>query len=302
MKKIIILFFIVSYFFKSFGQSPVPEFLLPLYFSDSKGNKDTVYSGYDLKAKYGLSDGDFGEKDIHDVPFKKELEVRLGVMLGSSPSNPFFKRFVEKRSCYYTDADLDKTGVNTQTNLYFTTKNLPVTISWDSSLIDPLCVYNSFFHRDKFSYLPYYKEQDRVYLRNSHGKFVITKALLKNKQVTYDKLSPSGDTMFCMILFLLDKNNNSYQPTASNDIVVGNTFDIAPNPVSSLITVRLNNELVLNKISICNLNGHVLEQISLHEINNTFNIDVAALAKGMYFLRIDFDDGTSGIKRFVKLE
>jgi hypothetical protein len=74
------ILFIICLFALTEGVAQIPEFSLPLWVKDSKGNKDTVYVGYDYKAKYPLWDGDFGEKDIRDEPFVKDLDVRLGAI------------------------------------------------------------------------------------------------------------------------------------------------------------------------------------------------------------------------------
>ena len=103
------ILFIICIFTMTKGVTQIPEFSLPLWVKDSKGNKDTVYVGYDPKAKYPLWDGDFGEKDIRDEPFVKDLDVRLGTFKSAFSSNlPFLsKRDYGNNSCIIGCTELD---------------------------------------------------------------------------------------------------------------------------------------------------------------------------------------------------
>jgi hypothetical protein len=305
MKNILILVVLLCIFKNMEAQTP--EFLLPLHLSDSKGNKDTVYTGYDINAKFGFWDGDFGEKDIRDEPFEKALDARVGSFKNKlSPNLPYMsKRFVERRSCFTSTPDLDK-GVNTLTWLYFSTKNFPITISWDSNLVDKNCVYNSFFHRKTKSEKLNDYVTERIYLRNSAGKITLTKSYLKSVPIlgTYDIILNNGDTLYCMILYLLDKNKQAYQwYVATNDIrEEANTISISPNPAYSTINVRINEEKwQIKKLEIIDATGIVVSTNTFLENKNDFDIDIGLFSSGLYFVKISFYDGSIGFKRFLKL-
>ncbi len=268
----------------------------------AKEIKTQFYTGYDLNAKHGLSEGDFGETDIQYEPYLKGLDTRIATRGAFSSLSSFVsKRFVHKRSCKDTVSGFIR-GVNAESNLIFLTKNFPVTLSWDSNLIDTKCVYNSFFHRDKLSTKPNYNEQLRVYLRDSHGKMVITKDWLEKFKSPYTKISQDGDTLVCVILYLLDKSKTAMESVSTEDVFIENAFELSPNPALSNLFVKLNTELFAKKYRIYSSNGGLLANESFLEMNFTFNVDVANYPKGIYLLRIDFDDGTSAIKRFVKIE
>jgi hypothetical protein len=285
-----------------------PEFLLPLYFSDSKGNKDTVYTGYDINAEYGFWEGDFGEKDIRYEPFEKAMDARTGALvIKTNPKLPFMSKiYVQKRSCYISTPDLAK-GVNTQTFLYFLSKNFPINISWDTTLIDKNCVHNSFFHRNPAARLENKFVKERIYLRDSHGKITITKSLLNSVSSSFagDILLPSGDTVICMNLFLLDKNKSAYETTAINDIREDtNTITISPNPAYTIINIKIENEeRRVKKLEIIDATGSIISTNinSFLENKNDFDIDIGLFSSGLYFVKISFDNGSIGFKRFLKL-
>jgi Secretion system C-terminal sorting domain len=303
MKNIIILLILLGVLKNIDAQTP--EFLLPLYLSDSKGNKDTVFTGYDINAQFGFSEGDFAEKDIKDEPFEKSLDARVGSFKNKlSPSLPFMsKRFVERRSCSISTPTLDK-GVNTLT----LTKNFPITISWDSNLVDKNCIYNSFFHRKTKSQKKNDFVKERIYLRDSVGRVTLTKTYLKSVPIlgTYDIILDNGDTLYCMILYLLDKNKQAYEwNVATEDIREdANTISISPNPAYATINVKIDEKKrQIKKLEIIDATGSIVSTNvnSFLENKNDFDIDIGLFLSGLYFVKVNFDDGSVGFKRFLKL-
>jgi Secretion system C-terminal sorting domain len=307
MKNIILILSMLCFFEKIVAQTP--EFLLPLYFTDSKGNKDTVFNGYDIAAKYGFIEGDFGEHDIRYEPFDTAFEARLGSFKNTlSASYPFMsKQSVERRSCFKSTPAQGK-GINTMVWVYFLTKNFPITISWDTTLIDKECRYNSFFHRRSLSTRKNFYPEERKYLRDSLGKFTVTKSYLKSVPplAAPDFVLDNGDTLYCLILYLLDKNKQAFESTSIEDLREDAGFiNISPNPTYSSINVKVEDEKVkIKKIDAIDLNGkllHVNIPLQAGESDNEFSVDVGAFTNGLYFLKIGFDDGSTAFKRFLKL-
>ena len=303
MKNLTILYLLLCNFENIKAQTP--EFLLPLYFNDDKGNKDTIYSGYDINAKFGFSDGDFGEKDIRNEPFEKQIETRVGSFKQAfNPNLPYMsKRFVERRSCFNSTSSLSK-GVNTLTLVYFLAKNFPVTISWDSSLIDKNCTYNSFFHRKTLSKGVYDFPKERIYLRKNAGKITLSKSFLKSIPflATGDIILGNGDTLYCMILYLLDKDKQAYEwNVATNEVSDDNHIVISPNPTYDFINIRItDDQRQMQKLEIIDVAGNIKYEKNLQNINN-FDADISTFSRGLFFVKLTYEDSKIVFKRFIKL-
>ena len=293
------------------------EYTLPLYVSDSEGNKDTVYIGYDPKAEYGFSDGDFGEKEItYDEP-KQGLEARFcrnvpnytNQQIGNLPF--MSKRYFRKGTCAP-----DKNGfydIGIEANLYFYTKNLPITVSWDLDKIDKNCTINSFFHRAHISNIQKNTLlSDRFYLKDK-GQMILTKDYLRDISKNFHKIGytidiklPGQDTIYGMKLFILNKDvtwmgDSPYNGT--DDITVeSQKLSIAPNPVELYFNVKYEGEKKITSYKISTLTGRVLEdqKVALNDIS--FRISTSDIDVGSYLFILYFEDGSMAIQRFAKLE
>jgi len=93
---------------------------------------------------------------------------------------------------------------------------------------------------------------------------------------------------------------NAYNPGAigleENSM---NDFSLFPNPADAFIIVtppeNYSGEI---QISICDLNGRIIESVKYNE-TSLINLPVNHLSSGIYFLKID-DDTKSTIKKFIK--
>ncbi len=71
------------------------------------------------------------------------------------------------------------------------------------------------------------------------------------------------------------------------------SVSIAPNPVSDVLSIHVNDNIAIQSVTITDVNGRVISK------SNETNFDVSKLAKGVYFARIESDSGTA-IKKFAK--
>ncbi|MDR2010264.1 MAG: T9SS type A sorting domain-containing protein [Bacteroidales bacterium] len=82
---------------------------------------------------------------------------------------------------------------------------------------------------------------------------------------------------------------------------VASQWSVCPNPTTGQLKINAstpftsNEELKINSVEICDLNGRVLKQIS----NPSQEIDVSDLSKGIYFIKIKTKKGET-TKRIVK--
>lgn len=92
------------------------------------------------------------------------------------------------------------------------------------------------------------------------------------------------------------RSNKLQHPTGTNNITGVNNIDIYPNPANDQLTINgLNN--TPTTITIMNVNGSVINQISSNTA--TQQIDVSALSKGLYIIKISSKEQTI-TERFIK--
>ena len=75
-------------------------------------------------------------------------------------------------------------------------------------------------------------------------------------------------------------------------------FAISPNPANDFITLSNTDNIIVKSISMTDLNGRVVKQISYSDASN-IQVNVADLASGMYLMNITSDQGTA-TKKVVK--
>ncbi len=85
---------------------------------------------------------------------------------------------------------------------------------------------------------------------------------------------------------------------ASNDDFVASTFNIYPNPSSSLVTI-LGNNIPIRKVGIIDINGRAIRTEIPSIASNEMTLDISNLNTGVYFLVIDTEQGNA-VKKLVK--
>ncbi len=77
-------------------------------------------------------------------------------------------------------------------------------------------------------------------------------------------------------------------------------LSLFPNPVSSQLTLQIDNSVVLQKLSVFDVNGKKsMEQIDFKAQAFQYPLDVSQLPGGIYFLKVESQQGTTTLK-FVK--
>jgi len=117
------------------------------------------------------------------------------------------------------------------------------------------------------------------------------------------KLTSNSTTITKSELFV-ETGKNNFQLTGTLNFtyieetgiseIKDTSITIYPNPVKAILIVN-NENLIINKVGIVNLSGKVI-----YQFNNSRNqVDVSALLKGIYFVKIETDKGIV-TKKFVK--
>jgi hypothetical protein len=82
--------------------------------------------------------------------------------------------------------------------------------------------------------------------------------------------------------------------SADND----GALSLYPNPASTMVTLRVSEQLVGSTVSIVDVNGRVVMSEELN--SQTLTLDLSEMAKGAYFVRITGDQATAVRKLIVK--
>ena len=80
--------------------------------------------------------------------------------------------------------------------------------------------------------------------------------------------------------------------------VFSNKFNMYPNPVNSIVTISNKENIVLNSISISDINGRTVKQMSFDNVDSV-QLNVSDLGSGIYFMNIATDSGNA-VKKFIK--
>jgi hypothetical protein len=85
----------------------------------------------------------------------------------------------------------------------------------------------------------------------------------------------------------------------TDSLIAGTTkFSVSPNPANDFISVTNSDNILVSGISITDLNGRVVKQISYTNVSD-IQVNVSDLASGMYMMNITSDKG-SVTKKIVK--
>jgi hypothetical protein len=100
-------------------------------------------------------------------------------------------------------------------------------------------------------------------------------------------------------------DNLSLKATATDSLLDNATFDnaitsfsVSPNPANDFITISNSENVLVNAISITDLNGRVVKQNSFTDVTNV-QVNISDLSSGVYMMNITTDKG-SVTKKIIK--
>jgi hypothetical protein len=70
-----------------------------------------------------------------------------------------------------------------------------------------------------------------------------------------------------------------------------------PNPTNGLITFDMDENITISHAAVVNVHGQLVKEWTLND--NMATLDVSALAKGLYFLRLTGTDGSNYVKSYL---
>jgi len=90
---------------------------------------------------------------------------------------------------------------------------------------------------------------------------------------------------------------NCSQPlSVSENNIIKENIKVFPNPASNEFTIKKLTNINLRSARISDINGRLIKQFDLSQMQSTLSIDVSGVASGIYFMEVVSDFGKGTIK------
>ncbi|WP_298507818.1 T9SS type A sorting domain-containing protein [uncultured Kordia sp.] len=160
--------------------------------------------------------------------------------------------------------------------------------------------FNTYTDSDKYTYKHYAIPIGQLYTGNVPYLFFAADNDLFNDTFTYLSY-PGGGSYNDATSFY--RNVKIYENTilSTTEFPDLNAFiNMYPNPAQNEITIASNNRVVLERMSIVDINGKMIKTVKLkNQVQNNVSID--DLASGVYFITIQSKDGKTATKKLIKI-
>ncbi len=127
---------------------------------------------------------------------------------------------------------------------------------------------------------------------NLNNKFY----LVFNHSVT--QLDPANQTAGGYLGGLLLDKIILVKSNLSTDNFSDNDFSLSPNPATNFVSISNSKGVSLKNVEITDINGRQVKSFNYNNISET-NVDVTDLTSGVYFMKINSDQGSVS-KKFIK--
>ncbi len=278
------------------------QFEFKLYAQDAAGNRDSIIIGYDSRARQQYVDTALGEIEI-TRPFNTPFEIRAVTYESAS-----IKRTSKKAVAKYS-GNCSPYGFSEYITLVYKVRNLPVTLSWDSSLFRP--TNRSFPQRCHglsllLASLRYYSDCTPPNYRPTPfwqtNTFVEYFDPARNANICYDVVTIDSRSTGGVIDTL--KSNNIFfftsQLIPTEEIENELKINISPNPCFDELNLQLETFIAAPQVQIFNLLGALIKSENYSDSRDQLNLDVSNLQNGIYIAVIRSKDGKIWRTKFVK--
>jgi hypothetical protein len=286
--------------FNSFGVSgqQKPAWLMPLYFEDATGAKDTVYIGYDSTASAAESDID----TVFDEGWIKVDTSKFNAFIWIYPGYAPVGNYV------ITSDSVRKKDISRwpypNAEIGFIKGKMPIILKWEDSLLNsPSLPFEDISPRPR-ARIDFYcgNGEPGYYNCPIEGHLTLTgypTPDLQNICTDIVVFNGSGtyipsDVLFNIYAFVVPHN---YQTIANSTIIQTQDIDVYPNPFNSYINIaNPNNEHL--EICLINTIGQLI--YFTKNADSLLTIDLKNLKGGIYIIRITSSKSTY-FKKVLKL-
>ena len=293
--RLLILFLMSTWVGVSFGQVQ-PQFVMPIWFEDSLGNKDTVWVGGDPGASYQNLNPQFGEVAI-PAPFDSVFEVRA--VHGSDTEWETSKIIIEGSDapgqCY----------LPAHTRIMIQAKYPPVKISWDTTMLatNYPCNLNTILTPDQYVFL----------LQNWYEARIIH-CMMTRDSIEVDDLFPIPPPDQLEHPFEVEGQGVKVLPglwftgfwdyphcfttLPAHEPNIQSQINLAPNPVQRDLQIINQSSIEIKGVSIVSLTG---QEMAYYFVNClTCKVPMNKLAPGIYFIQMNLSNGNVITKKVIK--
>ncbi|TAK32830.1 MAG: T9SS type A sorting domain-containing protein [Saprospiraceae bacterium] len=278
-----------------------PQFIMPIWFEDAVGNKDTIWVGGDPSASSQNLNPQFGEVAI-DSPFDSIFEVRAVHDDDQDwvTSKVIIEHHDSPGQCYLPHS-----------RIMINSKNQPVKISWDTMqlITNYPCNINTFLSPDVYIFVLQHWYEARIIYCMMTRSFIevdfdyseypgIDPSELLNHNFGVEgqgiKNLPGlwfagrWDAPYCYTLL----------PTIENKDDAEAPVSITPNPVKNIATIYSSSYQTIEEIKIYNAAGQFLSTYKADDAH--YELSLNNYRPGLYFIKVEFDNGKSYCSKIVK--
>jgi Secretion system C-terminal sorting domain len=293
MRNTILISLFTAFLFTEAHSQSTPQFIMPFWFEDAVGNRDTVWVGSDTSASSSKINTQFGEV-LLTTPFDSVFEVR-GVH-GDDSQWRTLKLLIE-------DTDHGVCPLPSYTRIMIHAKHTPVTISWDTTLLSTIfpCNVNSILSPSiDQSLVQFWWTSPFIHCMMTSSELVTNLDFNQSGKLQHSfQVEGKGITNlhgYYYTGFWDFPHCYTTLPTSEN---LPHELSICyPNPASNMLQLKF--PTTIQRLRVFDMCGKQCYQDATPQSET--NIELTSYPVGMYQVQWENANGTIGQTRFQKLE
>jgi hypothetical protein len=132
--------------------------------------------------------------------------------------------------------------------------------------------------------------------------FPVTTAGVAPGEIDFLSAPGTGNTVASVSKFdnyLVKASNADTLLSVENQNLVSTEISVYPNPTKDSFVINTNDLGLVNSISITDINGRVVKNLTLDGVSGSTNVDISDLNSGMYLITVKTDNGV-GTSKIIK--
>lgn len=275
-----------------------PQFVMPIWFEDSLGNRDTVWVGGDPSASSQNINPQFGEIAI-TTPFDSVFEVRAvhGDDTGWETSKIIIEYNDSPGQCY----------LPAHTRLMMHAKYPPVKISWDTTMLatNYPCNINTVLTPDMLVFL----------LQNWYEARIIY-CMMTRDSISIENLVPFPPPHRLEHPFEVTGQGmkvlpglwftgfwdfpHCYTTLPVSEVELQEQIEMSPNPVGSRLRLSNHSGFEIVMCRVIGLSGQTVYSSANKNKGELMDIPMDGLRSGFYFVQTVLENGRTVTKKIIK--